>query len=114
MDRFFFDLPNKEEMRKLMIENYWNAKKNKTCISYWYPKIKESSIDVRMPETTFVFSNPSDRYELFDGKPRSRHYSDVISRLEKAADEIGYPCFMKNSIYSAKHSWLDTCFIENK
>ena len=48
-------MPDEREMRIITIKQHSEAKKNKTCISYWYPKIKESNINIRMPKTIFVY-----------------------------------------------------------
>lgn len=104
-------VPSKEESRRISIKIHSEAKKNKTCLSYWYPRIKEGIPEILMPETELVFCNAGDKWHLFDGK-KTPHIEDVVRRLTIAANKMGYPCFMKDGIFSGKHDWDNTCFIQ--
>jgi len=69
---------------------------DKNSMEYWFPKLRE--LDIRMPKTIMIDAEmfPDDE----DG--------DVLigydkNELEKAADELGYPVFIRTDKASAKH-----------
>lgn len=89
-----------------------NATTDKTCLSYWFPKIEAAGLPV--PKTT-ILTMPDDAfmdiYNLFDGKPMTGVAQPFFDRLTAAADRMGYPCFLRTGHTSGKHEWGRTCFI---
>lgn len=112
MKTFKIILPTKEEMRLSSIKLYFASRKNKTQFCYWYDKIKSSLLEINMPETIVIISDPNDRWQTLDNI-RNEQFHKTISRIKEAASKVGYPCFMKDSMYSGKHEWIDTCYIPN-
>ena len=85
---------------------------NKTSMNYWYPKIKH--LDVPMPKTEIpVTKNIRDWWSLLDGEdPLSE---DEKQSIRDAATKVGgYPVFMRSDLCSGKHSFEQTCFIQNE
>lgn len=87
---------------------------NKTCLSYWYPKIKDL---VPTPETR-VLVLEEDLMLLAYGEEAVREKLALIPELRKAkkwihtmAVSIGYPVFLRTGLYSGKHSWGKTCYL---
>ena len=81
-------------------------------MNYWYPKIKH--LDVPMPKTEIpVTKNIRDWWSLLDGEdPLSE---DEKQSIRDAATKVGgYPVFMRSDLCSGKHSFEQTCFIQNE
>jgi len=80
----------------------------KSCMSCWLPKIKKIP-DIVYPATTLIeFENQWDIINE-DGGPKPQ----LIAGVKSAANEMGYPCFIKTGLVSGKHSWRRTCFLAN-
>ncbi len=88
---------------------------DKTCLSYWFPKIKAAGLPV--PETRIV-SMPQeafrDIFRLFDGEKPTGEMNPFLEEVKEAADLIGYPCFLRTGQTSGKHNWEKTCFIQSR
>jgi len=81
---------------------------NKSSMLYWYEKIV--TCDVPQLSHTEIIPIEIDLYEFFDGNTGSlQRYN---GQLDKAAEGISYPLFMRTDHYSGKHSWTDTCYVE--
>jgi len=83
---------------------------NKNNMSYWFPLLKQ--IGMRVPKTIMVDSSDCKLGVLADGK-RPYGYNPFAKRLKSAINEIGLPCFLRTGMTSDKHSWKDTCYIDN-
>lgn len=77
------------------------------CISYWLPILR--SCGVKMPETIIEKADNS-IINILDGK-ESKRFDNLISRLQKAGDKVGYPCFLRSGHTSHKHGWKDSCCV---
>jgi len=85
-----------------------------TRLSYWFPKLQAAGLPV--PRTIIVEAHDAELreiYKLFDGKTPGDAVNPFIERIKSAADEIGYPCFLRTDHMSAKHEWADTCHLES-
>jgi len=86
---------------------------DKTCMSYWFPKIEVAGINV--PRTIFA-TLPSeaqiDLFNYFDGKEPVGLADPFFARLTAAAEQIGRPCFLRSGHTSAKHDWDRTCRLD--
>lgn len=83
---------------------------NKTSMLHWWPKVKD--LDIPMPKTEIVLNLGADRWMKFlDGMKLSE---DEIAELHRAADNMGYPCFMRTDLFSGKHSYEKTCLISKQ
>jgi hypothetical protein len=100
---------NKDHFHK---ERMDAAKSNPNCLSHWYPKI-QSIKGINIPETKIIPFDYNDLLHSLDSN-FTEGFKDSLKKVENAADEIGYPCFIKNSLFSAKHSWKDSCYIQNR
>jgi hypothetical protein len=88
---------------------------DKTCLSYWFPKLIEAAIPV--PRTEIVptelelmrILDDPDQHPLPKGF--SQEYTTFLNRLKAAAEAVGFPCFLRTGETSNKHRWKHTCFI---
>ena len=87
---------------------------DKTCMSYWFPKIEAGSLPVPI---TIMLEMPSeafrDIYRLFDGEGLEGDAEPFFAEVRKAAEGIGYPCFLRTGHTSGKHDWDRTCYVQS-
>ena len=85
---------------------------NKTSMNYWFPKIKH--LNVPMPKTEIPVTKPiTDWWGLLDGKDPLTE--DEKQLIRDAAIKVGgYPVFMRSDLCSGKHSFEQTCFVQNE
>ena len=101
-------IKNKDTIQAQRLEE---AKNNPNCLSFWYPQIKD--LEIKTPQTMIVEFNYNDLLNSLEDNI-SDSFKESLKKVEEACDAIGYPCFIKNSLYSGKHSWKYTCFVENR
>ena len=79
---------------------------------WWWPRVADCGVP--MPETRIVEPGEGVLQELFaaiaDGE-QPPDDSAWFSLLKAAADELGYPCFMRTDLSSGKHGFDRTCFV---
>jgi len=79
----------------------------KNSMLYWYPLVKTI---VPTPETYLVVTDPEDVSGWLDDG--IAHH--VIKHLRSSAKAIGYPLFMRTDTFSAKHEYLETCYVPDE
>jgi len=87
---------------------------DKTCLSYWFPKIEAAGLPV--PETKIVNMSGEafeDVFNIFDGKAITGKSKPFFDDIRAAAEAIGYPCFLRTGQTSGKHGWDRTCFLQS-
>lgn len=84
---------------------------HKNSMFYWYPIVEQCGI--KSPKTVLVPFKGTLDFCIFDGK-KSKSYSAFISQLEKEAEKIGYPLFMRSDEASNKFEWSNSCYVESK
>jgi hypothetical protein len=86
---------------------------DKTDMSYWLPKLQEARLPI--PKTLALvmpIETQRDLYGVFDGQEiKNLNFFDSLGVL---ADEIGYPCFLRTGLTSAKHSWKHSCHLPSR
>jgi len=105
-----------DEMQEKQQEPHFGTvdltKPDRTCLSYWFPKLVEDGLPV--PETRIIaFGNRKEISEaLFDNK-----HSKLVSGLAQLIDAtaeisgIGYPFFLRTGHFSGKHNWDLNCYV---
>lgn len=83
----------------------------KSCISYWFPRIKHLPV----PRTVILHTDLlSDTYKIFDGeehKPLENAVKQIKTIIETG---FGYPTFLRTGQTSNKHSWSHTCYVDKE
>jgi len=85
---------------------------DKTCMSYWFPKIEAAGLPV--PRTTLLTMPRdalSDLFLFFDGEKPKGLAEPFFEEVKSAAAKIGYPIFLRTGHTSGKHDWERTCFV---
>ena len=73
----------------------------------WYPKIKD--LPIPQPKTEIVLLTEKELKVLVnENVPKS-----IVDKVKLVCDRMGYPCFLRTDLASGKHSWKDSCFIDN-
>jgi len=92
-------------------------KNNPTSFVNWYPQIKNV---VKTPLSKWWDISYEDFISiigLLDGieiaKNSKERFDFIIKEIKSFGKEVGYPLFLKNYVFSGKHSWDRTCFIES-
>jgi hypothetical protein len=83
-----------------------------TCLSHWYPVVSNIP-EIKTPETAYFPIHFDDQLQALDRKLTPALLS-TIEQIKVKAKEFGYPVFIKNSVFSGKHSWKYTCFVEKE
>lgn len=81
---------------------------DRNSLAFWFPRIDAAELPV--PETRIVRS--PDLVGLLDGTT-PEGYARFVVDLTEAAQEIGYPCFLRTGHGSGKHSWDRTCYVRH-
>jgi hypothetical protein len=87
---------------------------DKTALSYWFPKIEAAGIPVprtkilRMPKAA-----QASIWKWFDGEAGDGSEKPFIEELKTAANEMGFPCFLRTDYTSGKHDWDRCCFLKS-
>jgi len=84
-------------------------KTNPASMLYWWPKVRD--LDIPKPKTIIVEIPHEVFVDLLDGGLEIKTYHPA---LFAAAEELGYPLFMRTDILSAKHQWLKTCYVKDE
>lgn len=83
-----------------------------TRLSYWFPKLVAAGLPV--PRTTIIKATPeemSDIFRISNEEEVTGSINSLVDRVKSAADEIGYPVFLRTDHTSGKHDWDNTCFV---
>lgn len=89
---------------------------DKTALSYWFPKLEAARLPV---PRTIMLSMPGlamaaiwKAFDGQDGTPEERSAADrFVDDLKLAAEQVGYPIFLRTDHTSGKHEWEKTCFV---
>lgn len=94
-----------------------NDDRNSMC--HWWPLVKD--LPIPMPETIIVEIGDELKqfyYDVMDlfGAPEGTKLPDPawMADIERAADALGYPVFMRTDECSGKHDWERTCFVATR
>ena len=80
---------------------------------YWYPKIAHLPY---VPRTILVRANESSLFAAIDGQDpvAMPMYYDAMEAVKAAADQIGYPAFIRTDLASAKHDGQESYLASDK
>jgi len=85
---------------------------NKNCISYWFPGLRDSGVEV--PKTEIIRYTGESLSVALDGK-KPDGIDDLISRIDRASEAVGgYPVFLKTGMTSGKFDFENTCLVKDK
>ena len=81
---------------------------DRNCLSWWFPRIQGAGLPV---PKTHIITTEVQLVRMIDGEwpPGIEAFLGV---LRDAADDIGYPAFLRTGQGSGKHQWEKTCFVQ--
>lgn len=80
---------------------------DKNCLSYWFPILETSGVPV--PRTVIYRSDPSELYQIFDGKT-NEGIARLVAQIRRSMIDLGGPpVFLRTGHGSHKHRWDRTC-----
>lgn len=86
---------------------------DKTCLSYWFPKIEAAGLPVPKTEILTVPEEAAQAiWKVLDGKLLSEKAGPFLNKIKAVAGDMGYPCFLRTGQTSAKHDWNKTCYLK--
>lgn len=81
-----------------------------TCLSHWFPKIQTV---VPVPRTHILtLGNGWDLAALIDGQPPKIYLECLTAFIQDAANDVGWPAFLRTGLTSGKHRWADCCYLK--
>lgn len=90
---------------------------NRNALSYWFPKIEAAGLPV--PKTILVTMPQlvmEGIYNAMNGEaaPTGSNPLAFFDEIAAAADQVGWPCFLRTDHTSHKHNWQKTCFLPDR
>ncbi|GAG48218.1 unnamed protein product, partial [marine sediment metagenome] len=85
----------------------------KDSMFYWYPKVKD--LGIPMPRTillTYEGMKETKEAILYKNEDPPQHWKTYLEGIKAAANDIGYPVFIRADETSNKHDWLNSCYVE--
>lgn len=74
---------------------------NPNSALYWYPKLRDASLNVTVPNTEFVTYDFMESFGLLEGEvPDALPWDEFVAAVE----DIGYPAFLRTDQKSVKHA----------
>lgn len=103
-------LPSEEEFLAIEQRMEEQARQNPTCFTHWFPAVEASGAP--HPRSRVLPLPLSIQKALVNHDPAAREMLDqTIADIRAIGDRFGWPLFIKNSLFSGKHSWKHTCFL---
>jgi len=113
------DIPTDEEIEENSLRRFKNAESNKNQFSFWFPYLLDLGINV--PKTlTFPLSKEASDIAMREGLSDEMVDNDPLllqltAQIKSCFEQFGTDSlFLKNSLFSAKHSWENSCFITHE
>lgn len=90
---------------------------NPNALSYWFPKIEVAGLPV--PKTIIVEMDEPTWWGMLnamDGQPAPEGADPLAfhAKIAAAADQVGWPAFLRSDHTSHKHRWRDTCYLARR
>ena len=80
----------------------------KNSMFYWWPLVRD--LPINTPKTIMIPLEGEVTFKVIDGKPDAA-FDNMIEIAILAAEEIGYPVFVRSDELSNKFDWEDSCYV---
>jgi len=97
----------------IKMESHWkpDMQRSPNDLAEWYPLIKDI---VPTPKTEIIDIRDIHLLPIIDGEAQ-KEMETAVNRVKDAVKKIkGYPCFFRTGLTSNKHSWIETCFLDDE
>lgn len=104
-------IPTREELEAMHLRAIERARSNPTCFTRWFPVVERLTIP--HPRSVVIDFPDSVTMALLEDRPFdvADDLSAIAAKIMAFGEEVGYPLFIKNSLFSGKHDWPNTCYI---
>lgn len=79
-------------------------------IAFWHPRLHRLGFPT--PDTILIHNNinlePLAYNEIVEGM------DDLVDNIDRAANKIVYPVFLRTGLLSGKHDWKDSCYLKTR
>jgi len=82
---------------------------NRNSALIWLPKIE--ALGSPTPKTIIVPYNQNEFVAFLEGEGKPETFEPTVEAVKKACESIGYPCFFRTDLASAKHGGPDSYLI---
>ena len=80
---------------------------NVNSMLYWWPLLKGRGVP--HPQTYIIpVPEEAEIWRVLDG---GQFPLFLVQKIIEAVGHVGWPCFIRGDLASAKHQWLDSCFV---
>ena len=83
---------------------------DKTSMCFWWEKVKH--LDIPMPKTVIIPFDKVTQHAYDHLDERNLIQKDMVEAIIKEIDN--YPVFIRTDYSSAKHTWVNSCFIKDR
>jgi hypothetical protein len=80
---------------------------NHNGLEWWFPRIKAAGLPV--PKTVIVPTGDCELTRLLEETPEG--FAVFVDAVRSAAEQVGWPAFLRTGQTSNKHAWEDTAFL---
>ncbi|MBU0894480.1 MAG: ATP-grasp domain-containing protein [Nanoarchaeota archaeon] len=85
---------------------------DKNSLLYWFPKIK--NLEIPIPRTEIIRLNDNEKKEYYEGEGDFFNLDRIEREVRHLIEsKFSLPVFLRTDELSAKHSWKDTCYLNN-
>lgn len=106
-------LPSEEELKALERSREEKARANPTCFMNWFPTVRKLKIPA--PASIVIDFPLWLTKDIINGLGENDQTTEALKGKVEAirafGEDHGYPLFLKNSLYSDKFNWANSCFI---
>jgi len=82
----------------------------KNSMFFWWPLVKD--LPINTPETILIRLEGEVTFKVIDGKPDAA-FDAMVEKAIQAAEQIGYPVFIRSDELSSKFDWENSCYVTN-
>lgn len=110
------DYEKLKEARRKETENHLNPVLNEeSSMTFWFPKVKDL---LPVPATRSLLLSKEEiellKEFVYGADPCPGELIKLGNKVEQAVSGMSYPLFLRTDNISAKHSWIDTCFVPDE
>jgi hypothetical protein len=116
LDALNIQPPTPEEIAESDRKACQLAEQNPTCFTHWHPQVV--ALGIPTPASRVIPFGLSLSKAIVDNaaftESELTEFNNCIEQISDFSQQHGYPLFLKNSLYSGKHSWTATCEIASE
>jgi len=85
-------------------------KENRNRLSWWFPRLPGH---ILTPRTAILPYSGQNLLGIFDGEVIGSDFNILCDDIIQTGNLLGWPLFLRTDYLSGKHSWKDTCFVND-